>query len=184
MHFLLGQVYLGLHQFPQALKEFERLYTLDSQWQIHFLLGLAKTRLGQLEGAEKDLRSELGQHPSSFPGNFVLGSLLSKEGKYEEAVGLLERARSSNPQHSDTLYELARAYWKRGFQGGALKYARAALQADPKNRPAHYLLAQIAQDTGDEETARHEFAVAQSLSESESKHDILRLTELSEASKR
>jgi len=61
-----------------------------------------------------------------------------------------------------------------------MKNARAATKVDPKNRPAHYLLAQITQKNADEATARRELATAQSLSEAESEHDILRLAEESQ----
>jgi Flp pilus assembly protein TadD len=56
--------------------------------------------------------------------------------------------------------------------------ARAATQTNPKNRPAHYLLAQIARRRGNEQLAQREIRVAQSLSEAESERDTLRLKEL------
>jgi Tfp pilus assembly protein PilF len=59
----------------------------------------------------------------------------------------------------------------------AARNAQAAAKADPKNRSAHFLLAQIAQKNGDRATARREFAIAASLSEAESGHDILRFAE-------
>jgi len=98
--------------------------------------------------------------PRSFPAFFSLGALLSKEGRYEEAVKFLEQARALNPRHSDTLYELGRAYQKTGGLDKACEDARAATQADPKNRPAHYLLAQIARQRGDEQPAQREFHIA------------------------
>jgi Tfp pilus assembly protein PilF len=81
---------------------------------------------------------------------------------------------------SDTLYELGRAYWKKGLVDKALDNVQAAVKANAGNRRAHYLLAQIAQQKGDEQTAQREFRIAQSLSEAESGRDILRLTELSQ----
>ena len=95
---------------------------------------------------------------------------------------LLERAKNSNPRHGDALSELARAYWGKGLVSQAAENAQAAVKADPKNRPAHYLLAQIAQKAGDKETAQREFAIAQSLSKAESEHDIVRLAQLSRTS--
>ena len=181
IHFLLGQTYLGMNQFPQGLKEFQRLYELDPQWpHIRCLLGGIKAWLG-FEDAEKDLRAELIQSPDSFLANFVLGALLGKQARYDEAIRLLERAKKSNPRDSDTLYELGRAYWKKGHAAAkALDNVQAAVKANTRNRRAHYLLAQIARQNGDEQTAQREFRIAESLSEAESGRDILRLTELSQ----
>jgi Tfp pilus assembly protein PilF len=73
---------------------------------------------------------------------------------------------------------LAWAYWKLGAVDKAWDDARAATKTNPGNRPAHYLLAQIARRKGDEQLAQREFRIAQSLSEAESERDILRLKEL------
>jgi Tfp pilus assembly protein PilF len=40
---------------------------------------------------------------------------------------------------------------------------RRAIQYDPNNRTAHYLLAQLLQQTGRIEEARREFAIAEKL---------------------
>ena len=182
-HFVLGEVYFGLNQFPQGAAEFERVYALDPNWpQIHLLLGAANAKLGHFEEAEKDLRFELHEHPESFAANFTLGALLSKQGKYDEAIQLLERAKKARGGSADTLSELARAYWKKGLMDEAAKNARAAVAANPKDRTAHFLLAQIAQKNGDKVTARQEFAIAASLSEEESGHDVLRFAEESQKS--
>jgi len=180
IHFLLGETYLGVNQFPQALEEFQRVYSADPHWpQIHFLLGAVEARLGKFDPAEDDLRAELRADPQSFAARFVLGALLSKQSEYDEAIRLLSEAHRLNAGHADTLYELARAEWKKGNVGQAQDHARQAISIDAKNRQAHYLLGEIARRGGDSRTANREFAIAASLSTSESEHDILRLTELS-----
>jgi tetratricopeptide (TPR) repeat protein len=185
IHFLLGETYLGLNQYPQALQEFRTVYALDPHWpQIHFLLGAVQARLGDFAQAERELRTELREYPDEFGANFVLGALLSKQSRLDDAIRCLERARGQNPGHSDTLYELARAQYKKGLGKEALLNVHAALQADRKNRAAHYLLGQMARASGDNETARREFAIAQSLSVAESEHDILRLTQLNQGAKK
>jgi len=179
VHFMLAQTYLSLGQFPQALTEFERVYALDPAWpQIHLFLGAAKAKSGRFDEAEKELRAELQLDPASFLASFTLGALLNKQARYEEAIPILEGARSSRPKDSDANYQLAWAYWKLGTVDKAWDDARAATKTNPGNRPAHYLLAQIARKKGDEQLAQREFRIAQSLSEAESEHDILRLKEL------
>ena len=167
-HYLTGLIHVGLNQFPQALQEFERLYALDSNWpQVNLYLGVLQARLGKYDQGEKYLREEIRRDPRSFAAFFSLGAVLSKEGRYEEALKFLEQARVLNSRHSDTLYDLARAYQKTGGLDKAWEYARAAVQADPRNRPAHYLLSQLARQRGDEQTAEREFHIAQSLSDAQ-----------------
>ncbi len=113
-----------------------------------------------------------------------MGALLGKESKYDEAIRLLSEAHRLNSQDADTLYELARAEWKKGYGEEAKRNAGQAITIDAKNREAHYLLGQIAKKAGDRSTASREFAIAESLSKSESERDILRLTELSQETRK
>ena len=66
-----------------------------------------------------------------------------------------------------------------GLLDKAWDEASAVTRTNPRNRPAHYLLARIAREKGDEQLARREFRIAQSISEAESERDILRRKELS-----
>jgi cytochrome c-type biogenesis protein CcmH/NrfG len=108
----------------------------------------------------------------------VLGALLSKQARYGEAIPFLEEAGRANPKHSEALYELARARWKKGMLRESEHAAQAAIKYDPKNRSAHYLLAQIAKQTGDQQTAERESSIAAALSEQESARDVFRLSAL------
>ncbi|HME00074.1 MAG TPA: tetratricopeptide repeat protein [Terriglobia bacterium] len=185
VHFLMGETYAGLNQFPQALEEFERVYAADPHWpQINFLLGAVEARLGKFAPAEDHLRAELRGAPQSFAARFALGALLSKQSNYVEAIRVLSEAHGLNPGDADTLYELARAEWKQGHVDEAVNHARQSVNIDAKNRQAHYLLGEIAKQAGDSSTANREFAIASSLSTSESEHDILRLTERSQLTKK
>jgi tetratricopeptide (TPR) repeat protein len=74
---------------------------LDPQWpHIDYLLGGVEASLGRFEDAEQRLRKEIGRDPNSFEANDVLGALLSKEAKYNEATPFLEQALKDNPKHS------------------------------------------------------------------------------------
>jgi tetratricopeptide (TPR) repeat protein len=185
VRFLMGETYVGLLQFSQALIEFQGVYLADPRWpEINFLLGAVEARLGKYAEAENHLRAELQLNPKSFAAHFALGALLSKQSKYDDAIRLLSEAHRLNPGDADTLYELARAEWKKGYGEEAKRDARRAIEIDAKNRQAHYLLGQIARKAGDLSTASRELAIAESLSKSESEHDILRLTELSQETKK
>ena len=178
VHFLLGQVYAGSNNFPHALEEFKAVAALDVNWpNIKLLLGATEARVGHFQESESDLREQLQVTPTNFETLFTLGALLNKQRRFEEAIPLLLRAQHLNPQSGDVDYQLAEAYSKTNSKDKAWAAVRAALQLDPKDGQAHYLYAQMAHERGDKATAKHEFALAESLSTNKSEQDILRLSE-------
>ena len=181
VHFLMGQTYAGLNNFPEALEEFRAVSALDRTWpRIHLLVGATEARLGRYPEAEADLRGQLQATPDDFETLFTLGALLNKEGESRQARPLLVKAHGLNSQNGDAEYQLAEAYWKTGYEEEAWTAIRTAVQLDPRNGPAHYLYARIARQRQDEATARREFAIAESLSAKASEEDILRLSEKSQ----
>ncbi|MGO9272670.1 MAG: tetratricopeptide repeat protein [Terriglobia bacterium] len=181
VHFLMGQTYAGLNNFPEALEEFRAVSALDRAWPgIHLLLGATEARLGHYPEAETDLRAQLQATPDHFETLFTLGALLNKEGRFRQAMPLLLRAHGLSSQDGAADYQLAEAYWKMGSGEEAWSAIRKAVQLNPENGPAHYLYAKIARQRRDEATARHEFAIAESLSAKASEADILRLSEESQ----
>jgi tetratricopeptide (TPR) repeat protein len=178
VHFMMGQTYAGLNNFPQALEEFKKVRTLDQGWpDILLLLGATEARLGLFQEAELDLRDQLRVTPRSFGTLFTLGALLNKERRFQDAIPFLLRAKRLNSKDGEVVYQLAAAYWKIESREAAWGAIREAVRLDPQNGPAHYLYAQIARQRGDQAEAQKEFAMAESLSASRSEQDILRLSE-------
>lgn len=178
VHFLMGQTYAGLNNFPQALDEFKAVAALDGNWpNIKLLLGATEARVGHFQEAEADLREQLQATPTSFETLFTLGALSNKERRFEDAIPLLLRAQHLNPRRGDVDYQLAEAYSKTNSKDKAWAAVRGAVQLDPRDGQAHYLYAQMARQRGDSATAQREFALAESLSANKSEQDILRLSE-------
>jgi len=181
VHFLMGQTYAGLHNFPQALEEFDTVEDLDGTWpNIRLLVGATEARLGHYSAAEGNLRAQLQKTPGNHETLFTLGALLNKEGRYKEAKPLLTRARAIGAQNAAVTFEWAKACWKTGSLDDAWNAIQKAIRMDPKNGPAHYLYAEMARQRGDGTTAQQEFAAAESLSTKMSEDDILRLSEASQ----
>jgi tetratricopeptide (TPR) repeat protein len=181
VHFLMGQTYAGLNQFPQALQEFRAVSAANGDWpQIHLLLGATEATVGRYQEAEADLRVQLQTTPDNFKTLFTLGALMNKEERFHEAIPLLVKAHGLSSQNGQALVQLAEAYWKTGSRDEAWSAIRRAVELDPENGQAHYLYGQIARQRQDAATARHEFAIAASLSAKASQEDILRLSEESQ----
>jgi tetratricopeptide (TPR) repeat protein len=73
------------------------------------LLARASVRLGRDDFAS-GLYQRLGESALQADDLHLLGLALSRRGMYEPAVELWERARSIDPRHAETLFELARTY--------------------------------------------------------------------------
>ena len=92
-----------------------------------------------------------------------LGDVLVREAKWDQAIAMLQRSLWINPFYSAPYILLGRAYMKQGQPATAEGMLRRAIQYDPNNRAAHYLLAQLLQQTGRHEEAKAEFAIAEKL---------------------
>jgi tetratricopeptide (TPR) repeat protein len=181
VHFLMGQTYAGLNQFPQALQEFKAVSAADATWpEIHLLLGATEAKVGQYQQAEADLHRQLETTANDLETLFTLGALLNKQERFREALPLLLRVHQLDPKNGDAEYELAFARWKTGSQEQAWAAVVGAVRLDPQNRQAHYLYGQIARERGDKTTAQREFTIAESLSTGKADQDILRLSEESQ----
>jgi len=81
----------------------------------------------------------------------------------DEAQAALQKSLWLNPYYSGPYILLGRLYLKKAQPATAEGMLRRAIQYDPNNRTAHYLLGQLLQQTGRPEEARKEFAIAESL---------------------
>jgi cytochrome c-type biogenesis protein CcmH/NrfG len=78
-------------------------------------------------------------------------------------VAALQKSLWLNPYYSGPYILLGRVYMKKNQPATAEGMLRRAIEYDPNNRSAHYLLAQLLQQTGRLEEAKREFAIAERL---------------------
>jgi Flp pilus assembly protein TadD len=94
---------------------------------------------------------------------YRLGEALSRQNKWDEAIAALQKSIWLQPHFSGPYIVLGRAYMKKGQPATAEGMLRRAIQYDPNNKAAHYLLGQLLQQTGREGEARREFEIAERL---------------------
>jgi tetratricopeptide (TPR) repeat protein len=92
-----------------------------------------------------------------------LGDAHSRQSKWDDAIAALQKSVWLNPYYSAPYILLGRAYMKKDQPGRAEPMLRRAIQYDPNNRSAHYLLAQLLQQTGRVDEAKREFEIAERL---------------------
>jgi tetratricopeptide (TPR) repeat protein len=94
---------------------------------------------------------------------YRLGDAYSRQLKWDEAIGALQRSLWLNPYYSGPYILLGRAHMKKDQLGLAEGMLRQAVSYDPNNKSAHYLLGQVLQRTGRPDEARKEFEIAERL---------------------
>ena len=94
---------------------------------------------------------------------YRLGEALSRQNKWDEAIAALQKSIWLQPYFSGPYIVLGRAYMKKGQPATAEGLLRRALQYDPNNKSAHYLLGQLLQQAGREDEARRELEIAERL---------------------
>ena len=91
------------------------------------------------------------------------GDVHSRRLEWDAAIAALQQSLWINPYFSGPYILLGRAYSKTGQPAAAEEMLRRAIEYDPNNKSAHYLLAQLLQQTGRLDEARREFAIAERL---------------------
>jgi tetratricopeptide (TPR) repeat protein len=91
---------------------------------------------------------------------YWIGDIYSRQAKWTEAIAALQQSIWINPYFSGPYILLGKAFSKTGQPAAAEDMLRHAVQYDPNNKAAHYLLGQVLQQAGRAEEARKEFEIA------------------------
>lgn len=100
----LGAAYTGLDDPDEARKAFEKAVKLrDGHAAAHAGLAVAYLNSGQLYNAEHEARRTLGLDPKQAEGNYVLGAVALRRGRFVEALERAEFALRDEPDHPRAL---------------------------------------------------------------------------------
>jgi tetratricopeptide (TPR) repeat protein len=94
---------------------------------------------------------------------YQLGDAYLRQSRWDEAATALQKSLWISPFYSGPYILLGRVYLKKGQPATAEGMLRRAIQYDPNNRMAHYLLGQVLQQAGRIEEAKREFEIAERL---------------------
>ena len=121
----LGASYLRLGDYDSARRELEQATALDPEWPVpHANLALALLYLGQSSPAEQQANLALRRAPLSAPANYAAGMALMAQGKWDEALALLDRASAGIPR---ALFTQAQILAKHSRKEEAIAKLRAYL---------------------------------------------------------
>lgn len=86
-------------------------------------------------------RDTLKKNPTSWHRHYDLATILSQQGRANEAISHFAEALKIKPDYADAHNNLALTLWSQGKVTDASKHLTEALQIDPKHGEAHYNLA-------------------------------------------
>ncbi len=133
---------------PEAVQQLEKAVELKDDVSIRLSLGLARMAAGSLDLAAEDFNKTLEKSPDNIRALQGLAIIYERQGKNQDAVTILNRAKTAEPSNSLTLYNLGVLYSRIGDVDSAIKNWSAALSADPGNFQLAFLLGQAYLQTG------------------------------------
>ncbi|MEY3282022.1 MAG: hypothetical protein RIR86_35 [Acidobacteriota bacterium] len=132
-YFLQGRLTEARPLLDQVIEEH------PGEFRACLLLALIAGDNGEIELARTHLQRALAIDDHSFVAHFVLGQLLAREQRMEEALPHLKRALTLNPV-PEMHYILGRVYLETGQREQALRQFQKAVRLDPGFDLAQYCL--------------------------------------------
>jgi tetratricopeptide (TPR) repeat protein len=133
--------------------------------QTHLLLGEIELARGQSADAISDFEKERDLNPLDGAVYDRLGDAYIHEGDFDHAQQALDRAVLLEPTVNVPFILLGKVLLKQQNSMIAKMYLEHALQMDPKNYMAHYLLGQAYRALGRTDDAAREYKAAEQVQE-------------------
>ena len=163
-HLLTAQMMVRLEFEDHAETELKLAIAKDPKLpQAHYLLGQIAIYRARLDEGVTLLEREIAVNPGNAMAYYKLGDAYTRQLKWDEAIAPLQKSIWLNPYYSGPYVLLGKTYLKKRKLSEAEGMLRRAIQFDPNNKSAHYMLAQVLQQTNRPDDAKREFAIAEKL---------------------
>ncbi len=130
----LGNAFLGLRQFGEAVEQWEQALQLDPRSSAaHNNLGAALAGCGRLDEAAASYRKALEIKPDYAEAQINLGVALTRSGRIGEAMAQFQRALEITPDDAEAHNDLGFALAGRGRIDEAMAHFEKALRIDPNH---------------------------------------------------
>lgn len=163
-HVIAAKQMIRLQMEPMAEEALQAAIKIDPKVpQAHFMLGQLALFRGRFDDAVTLSARELAINPMDAMALYQMGDAYTRQSRWDDAIRALQQSLWLNPFYSGPYILLGRAYMKKDQPATAESMLRRAIEYDPNNRTAHYLLAQLLQQTGRADEAKREFEIAERL---------------------
>ncbi len=143
-HLMLGTMRMMTLDAKGALAEFERAVQLNPKLpSVHSANANALLTLNEPARAAEEYRRELEINPNDFDANLMLGVLLRKEDRYDDALKHLTRALELRPRTPDAAYQVALVEIAKGQHLDAQRSLEELIKRHPDFLEAHVSLATV-----------------------------------------
>jgi len=151
----LGNVYKELERYDDAIRSYKKaLELMPNLAGPHYNLSLIYYDVhGNAALAKEELHKAIEHNPYYTDAYHKMGLILFKEGKGDEAIGLLQKAIKLNPDKSGLYHSLGYFYVMSDNPDMARKMYLKTIEIDPNHSAAHHDLAVLAYSLNDYKTA-------------------------------
>jgi len=169
-HVVLAQMMIREQFEEKAIHELQEGLVIDPRVPMaHFLLGEMYLFKSQVEPAIVEFKKELAENPILWLAYWRMGDAYTRLEQWDLAETALKQSVWLNPDFTGPYILLGKVELKKGDASLAAGFLEHALKMDPNNSSAHYILGEAYQKLGRKADADREFALTQSLRESEKK---------------
>ncbi|MGC9362868.1 MAG: tetratricopeptide repeat protein, partial [Candidatus Syntrophosphaera sp.] len=149
----LIDLYEKTNQPAKRITLMEELAAANEDEELWLAIGNLYAQQGDNENAERAFRQALQINPDYSTANVRLALMLFDQGKYSEAIPMLEKAFDEAPDNEFISRRLATAYQRSGRMEDAIAKYEGLIESDPTNANAYLnavgLYRTIAADTDD-----------------------------------
>ncbi|MFC1692941.1 tetratricopeptide repeat protein [Candidatus Latescibacterota bacterium] len=131
-HYRLGSIYMTNREFDKAEKAFETVLSYKNDVDAHSNLGILYMQKNDFDKAEKAFRTVYQFDPNNSSACFMLGRVLGKNNKLEEAISMYNKGLSLMPSNALGYAELGNIYMQTGQIDRAISVFEKALKLNPK----------------------------------------------------
>jgi len=138
-----GNVYLRLHQYDDAIKQYQKAIDCDKHYAAAFNnLGKAYYSQEQLDKAKEYYQTAINLADHYDDAHYNLGILLTKLGENKEAIQHLEKSVSLNPNRPAAYGQLAEVYLQEADYPKAIDHYKRRLDDEPEHTESYFSLGQ------------------------------------------
>jgi tetratricopeptide (TPR) repeat protein len=113
---------------------------LTIKWLLPLLLAGCALLTAQTPGAPASATTPLASKSASPDGDFAAARKLSQQGKYDDAIALLQPMAGLTPKRAGLAHELGTVYYKKGDYLKAAEYLKQSVADDPNDKESVQLL--------------------------------------------
>jgi predicted Zn-dependent protease len=167
LHALMGEVYGDNERYSEAAKEYHAaLAKRPDAPGIHQALAIAYWAENHLPEAQNQFLLALKEDSGNAMTNLYLGDIAVKQGRFNEALDYLQKAKAGQPRLEQVHLLLGKCYHGLNQPDKAKDALLKAVEEDPTDALPHYLLAELYREGNDADASSREMAIFEKLSNS------------------